>query len=338
MKEKIKSFIITHKIINILFVIGLRLIHRKSKKEINIRSNISIFDYKKIISEIPQYPTDIVIDNNYYGLSVSLKKYLANDKPLNAYIEHGLFLGSIVKKDSIDWCVSKIITLSEIRKNHIKKKTTKNVIKIGPYIHYVDDFLKEDTFCHHKNDIGKTLLVFPSHSIKNLATDFNNDELITFLKSVQNEFDTVIICLYWRDALNQNLVKTYENCGFKITSAGHINDIFFLSRLKSIIKLADFVVSNSVGTHIGYVNYLKKPQMILRQKVNYKVSKNDHRAFSQRNQSDLNTLESETKEIENSFKKYTFNISSKQNEVIEKYWGISEIKTKEALSNALSNS
>lgn len=337
MKERIKYLIISNEFVNKLYVFTLRLINRKSKLEIYNRSKFSIFDYQNIISEISIYPTDIVLDNNYYGLSIALQKYLGKIKPLNAYIEHGLFLGSIVKKDAIDWCVPNIITLSEKRKQYLKKKTSKNIIKIGPYIHYVNDFLEQDAFGQYKRELGKTLLVFPSHSIKNIETDFNSEDLIIFLKSIQNDFDTVIICLYWRDALNKDLVASYKNCGFKIISAGHINDTNFLSRLKSIIKLADFVVSNNIGTHIGYVHYLKKPQMIFKQKVNYKVHKNDHRAFSQRNELDLSTLEFESTEIENNFNKYTYTISSKQNAVVEKYWGISEIKSKEALTNALFN-
>ncbi|MFT4800402.1 MAG: hypothetical protein ACI93N_000160 [Flavobacteriaceae bacterium] len=315
----------------------LRLLNRTSKKEILTRSQLSIFDYKKIIDEIPLYPTDIVIDNNYYGLSYCLQKYMETKKPLNAYIEHGLILGSLVKEDAIDWCVPKIMTLSETRENHIRKKTSKVVFKIGPYIHYADDLLSEQKFQKLKQELGMTLVVFPSHSIKNIETDFNNNDLITFIKSKEVDFDAVVICLYWRDALNKDLVKSYTNKGYKITSAGHINDINFLPRLKSIIKLSDFVISNSVGTHIGYITFLEKPQMILNQIVNYKVDKNDQRAFTQRTKKNLETLEEETSEILESFHSYSYQISQQQIKTVEKYWGLSELKTKNELLEFIIN-
>jgi hypothetical protein len=337
MKETIKNIIITSKSINICYAFILRCLHKKSKIEIKKRGNLSIFDYQKLIEEIPIFPKDIVIDNNYYGLSECLKKFINTKKPLNSYIEHGLFLGSLVKGDSIKWCVPTIITFSSHRCNHIKKKCSKKILKIGPYIHYADDFITQKDFFELKQKIGKTLLIFPSHSIKNIETSFNNDELITFIKLKENNFDTVVICLYWRDALNNALVNSYKNCGYKITSAGHINDSNFLSRLKSIIKLSDFVISNSVGTHIGYINYLKKPQMIYKQTVDYVVNKNDQRAFTQRNKDDEKTLNDETSEILKSFANYSFIISQEQIDVIEKYWGLSEIKTKKELSQLILN-
>ena len=314
-----------------------RILHIKSKKEIVTRSELSIFDYKKVIEEIPLYPTDIVIDNNFYGLSYWLQKYMGTKTPLNAYIEHGLVLGSLVKEDAVKWCVPKIMTISGTRENHISKKTSKPVLKIGPYIHYADDLLSEEVFKKLKQELGKTLMVFPSHSIKNIEANFNNNELITYIESKKVDFDSVAICMYWRDALNKELVASYVNKGYKIVSAGHVHDINFLSRLKSIIKLSDFVISNSVGTHIGYITFLEKPQMILNQTVNYKVDKNDQRAFTQRTKKNLEALEEETAEILESFHSYSYQISQQQVKTVEKYWGLSELKTKNELLEFIIN-
>jgi len=337
MKELIKKIIITSKSINLFYVFVLRLLNRKSTNEIAKRSELSILDYQGIIEELALYPTDPVIDNNYYGLSYWLQKFMKNKLPLKSYIEHGFILGTLVKNDATKWWAPKIMTLGSARENHIKKVTSKPVLKIGPYIHYADDFLSDADFKELKQEIGKTLMVFPSHSIKNVETLFNNNDLISFIESKESDFDSIIICLYWRDALNKELVQSYINKGYKITSAGHIHDSNFLSRLKSIIKLSDFVISNSVGTHNGYITYLNKPQMIIEQKVDYNVSKNDTRTFTQRNEENFNTALIEMNEIIKAFDSFSYEITSHQRDVINKYWGLNELKTPEEIENFIKN-
>jgi hypothetical protein len=337
MKELIKKIIITSKPINRLYVFVLRLLNAKSKNEIIKRSQLGIFDYETVIKEIPLYPTDLVIDNNFYGLSYWLQKFMNKNLPLNAYIEHGLVLGSLVKEDAINWCVPKIITLSGSRENHIRKRTSKPVLKIGPYIHYADDLLSEQQFNKLKKELGKILMIFPSHSIKNIESEFNNKELITYIESKKHDFDSVVICLYWRDAHNKTLVDSYVNMGYRIVSAGHLHDINFLARLKSIIKLSDFVISNSAGTHIGYITYLEKPQIIIGQTIDYNIDKNDNRAFDQRNDEATETMNVETEEILMAFKTYSFDITDQQIRVTDKYWGFRDIKKPEDIEYFITN-
>jgi hypothetical protein len=337
MKELIKKIIITSKPINLFYVFILRLLNGKSKKESVKRSQLSIFDYQSVIAEIPLYPTDLVIDNNFYGLSHCLQKFMNKKIALNSYIEHGLVLGSLVKQDAIKWCVPKIMTLSSTRENYIRKVTSKPVLKIGPYIHYADDLLLEEVFNTLKQDLGKILTVFPSHSIKNIETAFNNEELISYIESKKDDFDTVVICLYWRDALNKKLVDSYVNKGYKIVSAGHVHDLNFLSRLKSIIKLSDFAISNSVGTHIGYITFLEKPQIIVGQTIDYTINKSDSRAFDQRDHKATETLNAETEEILLAFNTYSFDITNQQIKVADKYWGFSDIKKPEEIEGFIKN-
>ncbi|MFK7832208.1 MAG: hypothetical protein AB8B52_02930 [Winogradskyella sp.] len=333
MKELIKKIIISSKPINLFYVWVLRLLNGKSKDEFLRRRQLSIFDYKSVIAELPLYPTDLVIDNNFYGLSYWLQKYMRKNLALNAYIEHGLVLGSLVKQDAIKWNTANIITLSATRENYINNVTSKPVLKIGPYINYADDLLSADDFKKVKQSLGKTLIIFPSHSIKNIETAFNNDELINDIESKKQDFDTVLVCLYWRDALNEDLVASYVNKGYRIVSAGHVHDINFLSRLKSIIKLSDYAISNSAGTHIGYITFLGKPQMIIGQTIDYNINKNDNRAFDQRNNKDNDTMNAETEEILKVFSTDTATITDKQMEVVTKYWGLDELKSPQQIED-----
>jgi hypothetical protein len=85
--------------------------------------NLTIFDYKNLIKPIPYAPTDLVIDNNLYGLSYTLKKYagLNVSRSLNASIEHGVFFGNLVRKDDRIYPVNSIVTYGPRRIKHLKE-------------------------------------------------------------------------------------------------------------------------------------------------------------------------------------------------------------------------
>ena len=311
------------------------------KKEIEKRSGLNLFDYSSLATPLPYYPNDKVTDNNYYGISNALKEYMHYKGDLDAYIEHGVFLGSVIPKNERLWNISRIITFSENRKKFLLQGGIGlPIIKIGPYIHYAKDFLNEEELKHTKAKIGKTLLVFPSHSIKNVTADYDIQEFITFINSKRNDFDTVLVSLYWLDALNEEIVSLYRNSNCVIVTAGNRFDVCFLSRLKSLIKLADMTISNAVGTHIGYCIYLNRPHYIFSQSVNYIANSTmeEKRIKNVRNQNqEIETEMEETQEIENAFSEYRLEIKDSQREVVEKYWGISDIKSTELLLKEFCN-
>lgn len=311
------------------------------KKEIEKRSGLNLFDYSSLATPLPYYPNDKVTDNNYYGISNALKEYMHYKGDLDAYIEHGVFLGSVIPKNERLWKISRIITFSENRKKFLLQGGIGlPIIKIGPYIHYAKDFLNEEELKHTKAKIGRTLLVFPSHSIKNVTADYDIQEFITFINSKRNDFDTVLVSLYWLDALNEEIVSLYRNSNCVIVTAGNRFDVCFLSRLKSLIKLADMTISNAVGTHIGYCIYLNRPHYIFSQSVNYIANSTmeEKRFKNVRNQNqEIETEMEETQEIENAFSEYRLEIKDSQREVVEKYWGISEIKSTELLLKEFCN-
>jgi len=111
----------------------------------------------------------------------------------------------------------------------------------------------------------------------------------------------------------------------------------FVSRLKSIISLADFTMSNATGTHIGYCIYMNKPHYIFRQKIERTFDKSgkiiENSTF--RNKEQCLTLEEEKAELFDAFSEICDEITPKQRDVINKYWGVSSIRTKEELIQLL---
>lgn len=245
--------------------------------EIDRRSKLSIFDYKALGKELSEYPCFYIPDSNYYGLYHNLLGYAGlrkEDLNLNQkhyfYIEHGLVLGAYVNSYNIG--KSKLVTtLSPVRQSHIDN-TVEGVLShaIGPYIHYCKSLLSAAEITAKKSEFGKVLLVIPSHSIGSVMAQFDEDSFIAAIRKKRVGFDTVIVCLYWKD-IDNGADKIYLDEGFKISTAGHRDDLNFLPRLKSLFLLASEVYTNSTGTHVAYSLNVGLPISIYYQKVSYKV-------------------------------------------------------------------
>ena len=109
-------------------------------------------------------------------------------------------------------------------------------------------------------------MVFPSHNAEIESNSFDYDIFIKSIKELSKEFDSVVICLYYLD-VKEEIVHLYKQNGFSIVTAGAGDDIRFLSRLKSIILLADAVAGNDFTTGLAYSLYLDKPIYMIRQTI-----------------------------------------------------------------------
>lgn len=325
------------KLINILFRLKNRTVFLR---EVDRRRKISIFNFAELVRPLQYSPTDIVIDNNLYGLSYCLKKYAGIDtsKGLNSTIEHGVFFGNLVREDDFLYKVDNIITFGTRREKHLQAgRINKNIIPIGPYIHYAEPLLSNEDFQQTKAKLGKVLLVFPSHSIVGVAANYCFDSFIAEIEKVRKDFDTVLVSLYWIDAMNSVLVKKYEDLGYKIVTSGHRYDLCFLSRQRSIIELSDYTMSNNLGTHVGYCIYLNKPHYIFRQSVSG-VAKNEKikkHADAVRNELQQISCDDEFAEGSAYFNKRELEITKDQRRIVDEIWGISHIKSQNELQNIL---
>jgi len=336
MKKYIINLIIKFRILNNIICILIRIKNYNVKNKISLRSKKEIFDYKAISKPLNKYYPELIVDNNFFGIGYSIRKYCGLKKSLRAYIEHGYFFGSYVPEDEDNYWTSKIITFSEHRENYIKRKTKKEVVKIGPYIHYAKDYLTKEEFQKEKLEIGRTLLVFPAHAASGTTIDFDTQLLLSNIESIRVGFDTVVISLFWNQAQDTEIVNIYKSKGYKIFSAGHRYDWFFLSRLKSMIKLSDITMSNGVGTQIGYCIYLDKPHWIARQEIK-EIAFNDIGAKNNDTyiEEEYKVVKEELKEVEQIFAEYSNYITVEQKTIVNKYWGLDEIKSKEVLTKLL---
>ena len=327
----LKNYSLTLFIYNIFFKIRNK---RRFYNEINKRKNTSIFNYKELSQPVPFYPIEKIKDANFYGVCHCLKWFSGVNR-ISPSIEHGLYLGNYVPFATKLKTTKSIITFSNNRKKHlINANIDKPIFTIGPYIHYAYNIISDKRYRLLKNSLGKTLLLFPSHSINNFNVINDIQELINKTIKIASNYDTVMVCLFYKDIINDIYPRYFEEAGFKIVTAGHKYDLNFLSRLKLIIQLADLTISSTIGTHTGYCIYLNKPHYVIQQQI-IKRKDNDCIINEIRNDEQLKTFQEEEKVILNEFIVCSEVITENQKEIIDKYWGIKNIKTPEQLRNIL---
>lgn len=297
------------------------------------RKAIDIFNYQALSEPLPMLFIDKYPENNLYGMSYVLGEYIDSKenhvKNLDSYIEHGLFFGNYVNRFSYLYKSRNIITFGDYRKEILLQDENinergKSILPIGPYILYAQSILPKDKITRVKRSLGKTLLVFPTHSIANVTTDFDNDEFVQEIESIRrkNNFDTVIISLYWKDIIDKpELCEEYIKFGYKITCSGHKHDIYFLNRQRSIIELSDMTMSNEVGTHVGYCVSLGKPHYVYSQDVSYKEGLENVLKAEKTSLEDYKSQQDAKDIVKKAFSIYSEFITDEQRKVISYYWG-----------------
>lgn len=196
---------------------------------------------------------------------------------------------------------------------------------IGPYIHYARPYYDEKVFQEKKSKLGKTLLVFPTHSYELSETNYDARQFVEYvMDELATGYDSVIVCAYWAD-LEHEIYTLFKSRGAKIVSAGFRGDVNFIRRLKTIIQLSDCVVANSLGTFLGYAVYLKKPVIMVDGNIINHIS--DMQVTGE--MSDLIKITESKFMKEFAPKKEA--LSQSQLSLCNPYWGLDEVKTKEEI-------
>lgn len=311
----------------------LKVKNKKYKFESENRKSLNIFSIEELIKYMGLYPTEYYFGVSLYGIIDVLKEYaeISPQIKFRGAIEHGLHLGNYYNVEEVKADMKKVITYGEYRKNILKSYTNNTIYKIGPYIYYAKGIYNKDKIQKIKNKFGKTLIFFPIHSIEQVRANYEQNKIINELEELKNEFQTIIICMYYMD-IYLNKHKEYEKKGYKIVCAGHKNDKYFLSRLRSIIEISDETASNGVGTHIGYSLCLNKPHFIINTPYSFDFLTKEQKSIFNKTKKIYEIAENEILKV---FLKRTSKITDKQKKIYYKYWGGNEIKSKTELKKIL---
>lgn len=293
------------------------------RKEYTTHKTFDIFNFEANAQFAARiYTTEWYKENAYYGIDQLFKHYGQFTFHHKVYIEHGVYFGyhSAFDKGKLRPDPEAIITFGEARKEVLesKHKHTK-VHMVGPYIQYADHFYPAERLHEVKQRLGKVLLVFPSHSTQFIRTDFDGRPFIDFIEQIRNGYDTVMICMYWKD-IQDNRHKIYPK-DYLIVTAGHLRDLNFLPRLRDIITLSDYTASNNIGTHIGYCLSLGLPHTIFPNNVTFEGINKPIEMIEPRSALFYQSFRQVEKELQDAFASFSSEVTESQIQLFNRYFG-----------------
>lgn len=224
----------------------------------------------------------MIQENSWYGHSRAIKN--AGGSCFGSRIEHGVFFAENTIKDMEDVFTSNTIRFFRLRRVYtyserrrrvvlkylISRGLNMEVVAIGPYIRYACHFHSKKELACLKRKLGRVLLVYPQHSTETVVHNYDLNVIVERIKRLKSSYDTVLVSLYWADILKGD-AQVYEAAGCIVVCAGRREDPNSLSRQKDILTLADRILSNAVGTYVGYAISMGKPCTLFRQDVETNV-------------------------------------------------------------------
>lgn len=304
------------------------------QKEIYRRSHISLNDIHALSQPVPDdwfyanaidseealFYGDLQVMLQYSGLS----SLVVPPKCLG--VQHGYVF------EIRDWEKSKmnkrnLVWSKKIVEMYHKYTENPDVYAVGAPFFYAQSFLNNEQLASEKKRLGRNLLAFPMHSQSLVDTNFNPDNFLEILCSERRRFDTIRVCMYWKDIIRGSH-KIYEDAGFECVCNGHLFDANFLRRQRTFFELADATISNGIGSHIGYSVFMNKPHRLIGDEFEYV---NIHKRGDATDLTEVSKGEN-YKKIKNAFlDNDNYEINQQQIDVVDDFWGISDIKSSEEL-------
>lgn len=268
-------------------------------------------------------------ENTLYGYADSVMKYAGIDSKDIFYLpllEHGISVESVFTGNMNRAYIFEGKYKQEYWKNNMRSP----IYFIGPYIHYAEEYYQAETMKKKKNYLGKNLLIFPPHSTEFDSASYKLDDFNNYLfNNIGKKYDSISACVYWLN-LDDQYVQFLKANGVKIVCAGFKLDPMFVSRLKSIISLADTVLYPSFTTSIGFSYYMKKRVIFKNNFSNISLKSKCSEDIQEKMNSEYKTMSEIFADV---FSEDSVPFSSEQYALIDKYWGLSEVKSKEEIRN-----
>lgn len=293
--------------------------------------------YQKLMDEYCFVP-----QNSYYGHEYWLKKYSGFDKRIKALIEHGICYKSDTVKVGWDaeWDVGSIITFGDCRYEVLSRfYPDYNILRVGPRIHYAPIDKKYLQELNSRIDTtGRTMVLYPSHSLAQYKSEYDVDVFLedAYQFAKDNRIDNILVSLHPSDFIHKYDKEYAVRDKRLILVSGGTDQLRFLPRIKAILSIADITYSNLVGTHTGYSIYMNKPHIINSKSEftdNVKLIKKLYNVEDLRMVADI---QAENDLFANVFNgEDPWNISKEQKDLIEYYFGLSCVLSKEELYRQL---
>ena len=306
----------------------------KYQTEMQRRANLPFQDIEALSEPIStDYISGLIYDFRepvYYGAYSVLKEYAGLETFVMPPHRLGLQHGYVFEMHT--WEQSKLelrnlVWSEKLVKMYQEHTSNKDIYAIGAPFFYAESLMNAEQIRAEKQRLGCNLLAFPMHSSVCCDTDFDPHKFLSVLEEEKKHFDTVRVCMYWKDIL-RGAHKVYIDHGFECVCNGHINDINFLRRQKALFEIADATISNGIGSHVGYSVFMGKPHKLIDDSYEYKGG--DGAQLT-----DMMTKDN-FKRVEQAFlESDEYVITQSQRDIVEEFWGVSCFKNKEELKSLL---
>lgn len=272
--------------------------------------------------------------NDFYGNAAVLKRYagLPRTASLAASIEHGVFYGDYVWEVDMEAPLPAVLAPSPSRLHTLAHHTPKATFAIGPMIHYATPSLGPEELAAEKARLGSVLLAFPKHSCHWTQAVYDIDAFCHELRTAGRDFDTVLVCLYWKD-VTQGTAQAFAERGFRCVTAGHMYSPYFLNRLRSIIEVADAGIANFFSSALGYCVHLDRPFRIALQDMEFVTP--DAAMQSHREHIFSASSGSWEKDLAEAFAGVPTTITARQRELVDAMWGSARVRETATLRRIL---
>ena len=263
---------------------------------------------------------------DYAGLT------LLSMPPLRLGVQHG-YVFEICNWERSKLDLRNLVWSKQLVEMFHEHTANPDIYAIGAPFFYAKSLLGAEQLKVEKQRLGRNLLAFPMHSETHVDTNYNPNNFLSILAEERKHFDTVRVCMYWKD-VQRGIHKVFEEAGYECVCNGHLYDPNFLRRQKALFELADATISNGVGSHIGYSIYMGKPHWLIDDQYEYVNSSTIGDADEL---TDVAKKENFLRVKKAFLNNADYKITSSQKDVIDEFWGISDMKTPEELKKLLLN-
>ncbi len=302
--------------------------------EIHSRLFVPCTNLAALSKDIPDnifMPFEYIDNNGFYGIDVALKQYVGLPQTYHLKVHYSHC--SILSKET-SWIqdyntLPMLLTWSPFHESIYKQLCKKPMHSIGPIIHYAKNAYTKEKIEAERKRLGKNALFFPTHSTHHASSSFSVEKSLQAIGQFKEKFDSIRICLYWKDVLDGR-AKLFLDSGYECVTAGHMFDPYFLPRIKGLLSVADHTFGNAFGTNIAYAVYLQKPFTYIPQEITYSQSSDNSRKNI-----DTQKWHEFLQHFLQHFCVYSPKITSDQYKLCDYYFGYSNIRTREELATLL---
>jgi hypothetical protein len=212
-------------------------------------------DLKKFLTDIPEANTfNVGWEPEYYGAIHQIAK-ICNVEKIRPYAPHTWVHGWIIGKEFISpkqillWGDKNNIHFvhTKEQKKYVDSKGYKYVMDIGAPFLYTDKYIGKR--------ITNSALIVPHHGLQQARYIKSPIDYIESIKEKLNNFELVVACIHADDAADANITEGLKKLKIPYILGARANDMNSLNRMRAIFNSFEYIISNTLGSHIVYSSY-----------------------------------------------------------------------------------